>query len=623
MCGIIGYVGTADPTAVVLDSLSRLEYRGYDSAGLALVSDRGLRRIRRAGQLAELKKALTEEAFSPPDHETPVPTTAVKPVAAIGHTRWATHGAPTTGNAHPQTDCREEIAVAHNGIVENWAILKKQLEERGHRFRSETDTEVLAHLLEEQPDNDLLEAVRLTMEQVEGSVSMVVVHSRQPGRVVGTRRGSPLVVGWGEEELYLASATPAFGQWTNQVTVLENDQVVEISPGGVTLLDSSGRQLTPEIHEEEMDTATAEREGYPSFMLKEIHEQPRAITETLRGRFDQTGAIIIRELGISAVQLSEIDKVFVVGCGTSFHAGLVAKYGIERWTRLPVELDIASEFRYRDPVVDARTLVIGISQSGETADTLAAMEYAQSQGALTLGVCNVVQSSLSRLADGMLYTRAGAEIGVAATKTFTTALVILELFGLHLAQVRGSLEPATIALEVAALRGMSEQIELLLADTSAMEKLAQVYRDYPRFFFLGRSADMPIALEATLKLKEIAYVGAEGYPAGEMKHGPIALVEEGVLVIGVSTDPRLRPKTMSNLAEMASRGAEVILIATEDADPELLSEIAHTVLIPVSSPMVAAGVAAVPLQLLAYFLAVELGHDVDKPRNLAKTVTVE
>ncbi|HKX76562.1 MAG TPA: glutamine--fructose-6-phosphate transaminase (isomerizing), partial [Acidimicrobiia bacterium] len=506
MCGIVGYVGPRPVAELLIPGLARLEYRGYDSAGIAIQQPDSIAVVKQVGRIADLEHALAQGPL-PQGH------------SGIGHTRWATHGAPNTTNAHPHRDCTGSVIVVHNGIIENWAELKADLQSRGHEFSSDTDTEVVAHLIEEMEDLPLAEAVRRVMKLADGALALVVMRAGDPGLLVGARRGSPLVVGAGEGENFLASDIPAFLEHTRQMVVVDEDRVVEIRPEGVVLTDLDGNPVEPERRTIEWDLEAAEKGGYSTFMEKEIHEQPRAIADTLTGRFQKNGLVDLSELGLDAELLRAVDKVFVVACGTSFHAAMMAKYAIERWTRLPVEIDIASEFRYRDPVLDPHSLVIGISQSGETIDTMAAVRYAKAQGSLLIGVTNVVDSALAREADAVLYTRAGPEIGVAATKTFTTQLVALQLLGLYLAQVRGSRDEGSIVHLAHAVRLLPALVEEALAGAPLVKELALEYAGTRDVFFLGRSGDFPVAMEGALKLKEIAYLRAEGYAAGEMKHG--------------------------------------------------------------------------------------------------------
>ena len=608
MCGIVGYVGPRQVVDVLLPGLAHLEYRGYDSAGIALNLGDEMDVLKRAGRIAELVDLV--------DREGPFDA-----VSGIGHTRWATHGAPNTINAHPHTDPGGDVVVVHNGIVENWVELKRKLIESRHEFVSDTDTEVLAHLLGDLSDLSLIEAVRQVMNQADGSLALAVMRRSEPDVIVGARRGSPLVVGRGDNENFLASDIPAFLEHTREMVIIDDDRVVEIRPSSVRIIDLEGNEIEPEHRKVEWDLEAAEKGGFPTFMLKEIYEQPHAIADTLAGRVTETGRVVLNELEMDEALLRAVVKVFVLACGTSYHAAMMAKYAIERWTRLPVEIDIASEFRYRDPVLDARTLVIGISQSGETIDTLAAIRYAKAQGANLIGVSNVVDSALARESDAVLYTRAGPEIGVAATKTFTTQLVAMQLLGMYLAQVRGTLAPGAIELLVRDLLRLPDQIEEVLEQSDEIERLTTGWGDVRDYFFLGRSGDFPVAMEGALKLKEIAYVRAEGYAAGEMKHGPIALIEDGVVVVGVATDSHVRTKTLSNMEEMKARGATIVLVAEEGAD---VGEVAdHVIRVPSGPDLLCTVTAVVPLQLLSYHVATARGLDVDKPRNLAKTVTVE
>ncbi|MGB7861334.1 MAG: glutamine--fructose-6-phosphate transaminase (isomerizing) [Acidimicrobiia bacterium] len=608
MCGIVGYVGPRPVVDVLLPGLAHLEYRGYDSAGIALNVGGSLDVLKRAGRISELENLVEDEG----------PFDAI---SGIGHTRWATHGAPNTLNAHPHADPSGEVVIVHNGIVENWLVLKRKLVEEGHEFVSDTDTEVLAHMLADLPDVPLMEAVRQVMNRADGALALAVMRRSEPDLIVGARRGSPLVVGRGDNENFLASDIPAFLEHTREMVIVEDDRVVEIQANVIKMIDLDGNEIEPEHRKVEWDLEAAEKGGFPTFMLKEIYEQPHAITDTLAGRVTETGRVALNELDIDDRLLRTVDKVFVLACGTSYHAAMMAKYAIERWTRMPVEIDIASEFRYRDPVLDARSLVIGISQSGETIDTLAAIRYAKAQGSTVIGVTNVVESAIARESDAVLYTRAGPEIGVAATKTFTTQLVAMQLLGLYLAQVRGALDPGAVELLVRDLLLIPDQVEEVLAQSAEIETMTSQWGEVDDYFFLGRSGDFPVAMEAALKLKEIAYVRAEGYAAGEMKHGPIALIEEGVIVVGVATDSHVRSKTLSNIEEMKARGATIVLVAEEGDDVGDVAD--HVIRVPSGPDLLCTVTAIVPLQLLSYHVARARGLDVDKPRNLAKTVTVE
>jgi glucosamine--fructose-6-phosphate aminotransferase (isomerizing) len=607
MCGIVGYVGPDEALPIILEGLRRLEYRGYDSAGVALL-DGELAVVKRAGKLAELERVL--ERSDPPAG-----------TIGMGHTRWATHGEPSDRNAHPHVDCRGRIAVIHNGIVENFAELREGLEKRGHTLVSETDTECIAHLIEEK-DGSLADAVRATVAELEGAYAIVVLSLDEPDVVVGAKVSSPLVVGLGRGENILASDIPAVLSRTRRVIPIEEGQVVEVRAGDVTITDFAGQVLERAPIEVEWDVARAQKGGYDHFMLKEIHEQPAAIRDTLVGRMDTGGFLSLDELRMDADVLREVSKVFVVACGTAFHSGLVAKYAIEHWTRLPVEIEIASEFRYRDPVLGPDTLTIAVSQSGETIDTLEAARHAAHQGSRVLAVTNTVGSSLTREADGVLYTHAGPEIGVAATKTFATQMVALHLAALYLAQVRGSMFPEEVLEIVEHMHALPDQVEATLSLDGQVRELADRFGLARDFLFIGRHVGYPAALEGALKLKEISYIHAEGYPAGELKHGPIALVEPGVPVVAIATACHVYPKVLSNIREVRARGAEVVAVATE-GDTEIGKVAQDVLFVPATPELLAPVVVTPPLQLLAYHIARNRGCDVDQPRNLAKSVTVE
>ncbi|HET6792970.1 MAG TPA: glutamine--fructose-6-phosphate transaminase (isomerizing) [Acidimicrobiales bacterium] len=610
MCGIIGVTGSDDALPVILEGLGRLEYRGYDSAGVALQSGGSIWRQRRAGKLAELVGAVGAAPASSP--------------AGIGHTRWATHGRPDDTNAHPHVDCSGAVAVVHNGIIENYARLADGLLARGHQLASETDTEVLAHLVEERlaAGEPLTTAVRSTLREVTGAFAVAVVSSAEPDLIVAARRVSPLIVGCAEGAGFVASDIPAILGHTRELFALDDDQVAEVRPGSLSVTDLDGTPVEARSLTVEWDLEEAEKGGFDDFMAKEIHEQPRALVQTLLGRLPADGRLTLDELRLSDNELALVDKVFIVGCGTSYYAGLAARYAIEHWTRLPVEIDIASEFRYRDPVVDSRTLVVGVSQSGETVDTLQAMREAKRWGAKVLVISNVVDSSMAREADAVLYTRAGPEIGVAATKTHVAQLVIMQVLALYLAQLRGTLYPAEIAELVRALGELPDLVEELLGRAHVPAEVARAVVGARDFYYLGRHVGYPVALEGALKLKEIAYLRAEGYPAGELKHGPIALIEPGSVVVGVATRGHLLDKLASNISEVRARGATVVLVTT-DGDDETAALGDHVMSVPEVHELFSPVLAVVPLQLLAYHLAKAVGNDVDKPRNLAKTVTVE
>jgi glucosamine--fructose-6-phosphate aminotransferase (isomerizing) len=608
MCGIVGYVGPDEALPIILEGLRRLEYRGYDSAGVAVV-DGGLSVVKRAGKLAELEEALANGA-SPGGR------------VGMGHTRWATHGVPNDANAHPHTDCHGRIAVIHNGIVENFADLRAGLEKDGHRFRSETDTECIAHMLEDALEGDLVSAVRTVVARLEGAYAMVVLSLDEPERLVGVKVSSPLVVGLGDGETLLASDIPAVLERTKTVIPVAENRIVDVTAAGVAITDLQGNAVEPEPMRVGWDVGRAQKGGFDHFMLKEIHEQPDAIRDTLVGRTDARGMLALDELHLPADVLREIDKVFVVACGTAFHAGLVAKYAIEHWTRIPVEIEIASEFRYRDPVLGPDTLTLAVSQSGETIDTLEAARHAKRQGSRVIAVTNTVGSSLAREADGVLYTHAGPEIGVAATKTFSTQMVALHLTALYLAQVRASMFPDEIAEIVEDMRALPDRVRTAIGLDRQIRGVAERYASARDVLFIGRHTGYPAALEGALKLKELSYVHAEGYPAGELKHGPIALIEPGVPVVAVATECHVYPKMLSNIQEVRARGADVIAVASRG--DERIRDLADEVLFVPRTPELLSPVAVVvPLQLLAYHVAQLRGCDVDRPRNLAKSVTVE
>jgi glucosamine--fructose-6-phosphate aminotransferase (isomerizing) len=609
MCGIVGYAGPERALPIILEGLERLEYRGYDSAGVAIL-DGGLTVEKKAGKVQDLQKEISQSE-GPPGK------------VGVGHTRWATHGPPTDRNAHPQVDCRSRIAVIHNGIIENHAEIREELEGAGHTFGSQTDTECIAHLIEVACADGagLAEAVRQTVRRLEGAYALVVVSADEPDVIVGVRLSSPMVVGLGERANLLASDPTALLEHTRRIVPLEDGQMVELRADGVRITDLDGNETAAEPLEVDWDLRRAEKGGFDDFMLKEIHEQPTAIRDTIRGRV-RAGIHRLDDLRMSEDAIRAVDGVFVVACGTAFHAGLVAKYAIERWTRIPVEIDIASEFRYRDPVLDRNTLTLAISQSGETIDTLQALRHAKEQSSWVLAITNTVGSSVDREADAVVYTHAGPEVGVAATKTFATQMVSLHLLGLYLAQVRGTMTAQEIGDMVDRILELPDQVRRAIELDDQVTKLAEIYGDARDFLFLGRHTGYPAALEGALKLKEISYIHAEGYAAGELKHGPIALVEEGVPVVAIATESHVYPKMLSNIQEVKARGARVIAIASE-GDREIRGLVDHVLEVPRTPDLLAPVVVSVPLQLLAYRIAKLRGCDVDQPRNLAKSVTVE
>ncbi|MEV6199152.1 glutamine--fructose-6-phosphate transaminase (isomerizing) [Streptomyces sp. NPDC051771] len=615
MCGIVGYVGGQSALDVVVAGLKRLEYRGYDSAGVAVLADGGLAAAKKAGKLVNLEKELVDRPLAGGS-------------VGIGHTRWATHGGPTDANAHPHLDNAGRVAVVHNGIIENFAALREELAERGHELLSETDTEVVAHLLAEEFSSvgDLAEAMRLVCRRLDGAFTLVAVHADQPGVVVGARRNSPLVVGVGEGEHFLASDVSAFIAHTRSAIELGQDQVVELSRDGVTVTDFEGAPAEVRAFHVDWDASAAEKGGYDHFMLKEIAEQPKAVADTLLGRIDANGRLTLDEVRIPDAVLREADKVVIVACGTAFHAGLIAKYAIEHWTRIPCEVELASEFRYRDPILGQRTLVIAVSQSGETMDTLMALRHAREQGAKVLAVCNTNGSTIPRESDAVLYTHAGPEVAVASTKAFLTQLVACYLLALYLGQVRGTKWGDEIRDVVRELARIGEEVERVLETMEPVRALARSLAHKDTILFLGRHVGYPVALEGALKLKELAYMHAEGFAAGELKHGPIALIEEDLPVVVVVPSPKgrsvLHDKIVSNIQEIRARGARTIVIA-EEGDEAVVPFADHLVRVPATPTLLQPLVSTVPLQVFACELATARGNEVDQPRNLAKSVTVE
>ncbi|MEU3774369.1 glutamine--fructose-6-phosphate transaminase (isomerizing) [Streptomyces sp. NPDC032472] len=615
MCGIVGYVGAQSALDVVIAGLKRLEYRGYDSAGVAVLADGGLSAAKKAGKLVNLEKQLVA-------HPLPVGSTG------LGHTRWATHGGPTDLNAHPHLDNAGRVAVVHNGIIENFAALRAELAERGHRLESETDTEVVAHLLAEQfaAHGDLAEAMRRVCRRLEGAFTLVAVHADVPDVVVGARRNSPLVVGIGEGENFLASDVAAFIAHTRSAIELGQDQVVELRRDEVSVTNFDGTLATVRAYRVDWDASAAEKGGYDYFMLKEIAEQPKAVADTLLGRIDASGSLTLDEVRIPASVLREIDKVVIVACGTAYHAGMIAKLAIEHWTRIPCETELASEFRYRDPILDQRTLVVAISQSGETMDTLMALRHAREQGARVLAICNTNGSTIPRESDAVLYTHAGPEVAVASTKAFLTQLVACYLVALYLGQVRGTKWGDEIQAVVRELSDIAAAVDTVLETMEPVRELARSLAGKDTVLFLGRHVGYPVALEGALKLKELAYMHAEGFAAGELKHGPIALIEKDLPVVVVVPSPRgrsvLHDKIVSNIQEIRARGARTIVIA-EEGDQAVVPYADHLIRIPATPTLLQPLVATVPLQVFACELATARGNEVDQPRNLAKSVTVE
>ena len=609
MCGIVGYIGPRPAARLLIEGLRRLEYRGYDSAGIAVVNGHGLRIHKSAGKLSALEQQI--------DGNLPGGT------VGIGHTRWATHGAPTTPNAHPHTDQTGRIAVIHNGIIENAAAIRKALEQRGHSFRSETDTEVLAHLVGEFYRGNLEEAVALALRDVEGAYGLAFISSDEPNVLVAARKGSPLLVGVGENEWFVASDASPLLQYTRSVVYLDDGEMVVLSRDGYRVRTLDTARISKPISQIDWDLATIERGGYPHFMLKEICEQPESLRNTLRGHLlDDEGTSRVSGLNLSDEQLGKIDRIVITACGTSWHSALIGEYMLEEMARIPVEVEYASEFRYRNPVVDERTLVIGVSQSGETADTLAAIREAKQRGARTIGVVNVVGSTIAREVHGGIYLHAGPEVGVASTKAFTSQVAALALISLRVARLRG-LSILQGRQFIQALRALPDQMATILQRSDELERLADRFLSSSHnALYLGRGVNFPVALEGALKLKEISYVHAEGYPAAEMKHGPIALIDENMPVVFIAPKDAVHPKIVSNIEEVKARGGKVIaLVNAGDAEIERLAD--ATFEIPETLDLLTPILTSIPLQLLAYYVAVRRGCNVDQPRNLAKSVTVE
>ena len=612
MCGIVGYCGPQSAVTPLIEALRRLEYRGYDSAGIALGVRGKLFVEKRAGKLANLENAL--------DIKLPVVH------SGIGHTRWATHGGPTDRNAHPHVDNDGKLAVIHNGIIENYSQLRITMQERGHTFSSETDTESVAYLLSDlrkEHNGDLAVAMREAVKILRGSFTLVAIHADNPDVIVGVRRNSPLVVGLGEGENFLASDVAAFINHTKRAIELGQDEVVRITPTTVEITDLEGAVIAPREYEISWDASAAQKGGFAHFMLKEIFEQPKAVADTLIGRLSDNKQIVLDELSMSVQEIRALKKITVIACGTAYHAGMIAKYAIEKWAKIPVDVEIASEFRYRDPIITPETLVIAISQSGETMDTLMAVRHAKAAGARVLTICNTHSSTIPRESDAVLYTHAGPEIAVASTKALLTQMIALYLIALHLAQVNGALTDEQIEGLYIELLALPEKIEMILETVEPLRALTRSFADKNTVLFLGRNIGYPVALEGALKLKELAYIHAEGFAGGELKHGPIALIEEGTPVIAilpVADEHALDQKMLSNIQEVKARGACVIVIAQDGVHVEGAQ---HIIRIPVVSGLLQPVLATVPLQVFAYEMALARGNDVDQPRNLAKSVTVE
>ncbi|HEX6807189.1 MAG TPA: glutamine--fructose-6-phosphate transaminase (isomerizing) [Gemmatimonadaceae bacterium] len=608
MCGIVGYVGPRLASPLLLEGLKRLEYRGYDSAGVAIMNGKGVETRKAPGKISELETLVT----AAPIHGT----------LGIAHTRWATHGAPNFCNAHPHVSCENDVAVVHNGIIENGSSLRQALEDVGHTFRSETDTEVLAHLIEEFFDGNLEEAVLEALRKVEGTYGIAVVSSRDPNKIVAARKGSPLLVGLGEGEYFVASDVSAILAHTRQVIYLDDGDLAVLERDGYRIIDMQALPMTRAVSSIDWDLDMIERGGFPHFMLKEIFEQPTTIENTMRGRLlVEDGTAKLGGINLTNEELLQFDNIVITACGTSWHSALIGEFMIEELARIPVEVEYASEFRYRNPVIGPKTLCIVISQSGETADTLAAMREAQKRGARALGIVNVVGSTIARESDGGIYIHAGPEIGVASTKAFTSQVIALALFTLRLARLRGL--PAEEGRPIVeALQKLPAQIKDVLDRAEEIETIAEEFKDAANFLYLGRGYNFPAALEGALKLKEISYIHAEGYPAAEMKHGPIALIDENMPVVFIAPHDSVFDKVVSNVQEVKARGGQVIAL-TSRSEPSLAGKIDYEIRVPETIDMFTPILAAVPLQLLAYYIAVKRGSNVDQPRNLAKSVTVE
>lgn len=609
MCGIVGYIGSRDSQPILLEGLKKLEYRGYDSAGVAVHTTHGLHIRKTKGRIRELEARLADEPLSG--------------FAGIGHTRWATHGKPSDINSHPHADNTMKISVVHNGIIENHQQLKEELEEHGHRFLSETDTEVISHLIAHYYDGDLIRAVQQAAGRIRGAYAIVVLSEHEPDKLIAVRWASPLIIGVGQGENFIGSDIPAILEYTRDVYILSDGEMAVISRDSVELMTLEGNFIAKQLLHIDWDIMVAEKGGYDHFMLKEIYEQPRAYRDTMRSRIDDArNEVVLPEVQLSPEQTRRIGHIHMVACGTAYHAALIGKAVIERLTRIPVEVDVASEYRYRQPVIRDNTLVIVVSQSGETADTLAAMREAKLHGAQVLAITNVVGSSVAREADHVIFTWAGPEIAVASTKAYTSQLIAIYLLALYLSQSLNTLGPSDRAELLDSLRELPDLVDSMLTHTDGVEQIADRIAEYEDLYFIGRGLDAMVALEASLKLKEISYIHSEAYPAGELKHGSLALIEDGTPVIALATQEALLEKTISNIKEVKARGAYVTAVALA-GNIEIAKTADEVVYVPLTHPLLTPAVSVIPLQLLSYFAALARGNDVDKPRNLAKSVTVE
>jgi glucosamine--fructose-6-phosphate aminotransferase (isomerizing) len=609
MCGIIGYIGPKNVVPVLVEGLKRLEYRGYDSAGVAVVNENQINIRRVHGKIVALEKSLDESPL--------------EGIYGVGHTRWATHGRPCEENAHPHQDCTGSIVVVHNGIIENYLSLKKELKKEGHTFRTETDTEVIAHLVEKYFKGSLEKAVQRAVQDLEGAYALAVISSRDSEKIVVAKIGPPAVVGLGNKEFFISSDINPLLSYTQKVVFLEDGEMAVIEPKGARFFDFKGRVLEKKVDHLSWSPLMAEKGGFKHFMLKEIFEQPQVVRDTLKGRVSlDSGKVCLDEIGISSELLRKVERVVIIACGTSYHAGLVGKYLIEAMARVPVDIEFASEYRYRDFILDKKALVIVISQSGETADSLAALRAIKEEKPLTLGICNVVNSSIARETDGVLYTHAGPEIGVAATKTYSAQIAALALLALHLTQLKGKInEKASLALIEELLR-IPHKMEKILNKAKSVEDLASEFVSFSHFLYLGRGVSFPVALEGALKLKEISYIHAEAYPGGEMKHGPIALIDEHMPTMAIVPKDKVYEKMLSNISEIKTRIGYILAVASED-DKEIRERVDRVIPVPATKPLFSPFLTTLPLQLFAYYIGTMRGADVDQPRNLAKSVTVE
>ncbi|SFL72650.1 glutamine--fructose-6-phosphate transaminase [Paenibacillus sp. 1_12] len=609
MCGIVGYIGNRDSQLILLEGLKKLEYRGYDSAGVAVQTDEGLHIRKAKGKVCELESRLADFPLIGS--------------AGIGHTRWATHGKPSDTNSHPHVDNEKKISVVHNGIIENHMQLKEELEQLGHHFVSETDTEVISHLIAHYYTDNLIQAVQQAAARIHGAYAIVVLSEHEPDKLIAARLASPLIIGVGEGENFIGSDIPAILEYTRNVYVLEDGEMAVLSRENIELMTLEGNFITKQMLHIDWDILMAEKNGYDHFMLKEIEEQPRAYRDTIRGRIDEEShSITLPDMMMSPELVRKIQHIHIVACGTAYHAALVGKSIIERLTRIPVEVDVASEYRYRQPIIQEHTLVIAVSQSGETADTLAAIREAKLSGARVLAITNVVGSSVAREADHRLMTWAGPEIAVASTKAYTSQLIAFYLLALYIGQSIGSMDLAARSNLLAQIKELPDQVQNMLAQLTQMDQIAQQIASYNDLYFIGRGLDYMVAMEASLKLKEISYIHSEAYPAGELKHGSLALIEDGTPVIALATQEVVLEKTISNIREVKARGAYVIAVAFE-GNTELAKAADEVIYVPRTDALLAPAIAVIPMQLLAYFAALARGNDVDKPRNLAKSVTVE